>query len=386
MGKKNKNQNTCDKEKAKYYPFVSVCTPTFNRRPFWEMSFEMFRNQNYPKNRIEWIILDDGTDKIRDLVERANIPQIKYVDVPKKLYLGEKRNLMHTYCKGSIIVYWDDDDFYPYNRISHAVERLSEHPEALCAGSSELYIYFKHINKMFQCGPYGPNHSTAGTFAFRKELLLQTKYDDTAAIAEEKNFLKNYTIPFVQLDSMKTILCFSHIHNTFNKEKLLDNKHPQFFKESDKTVNMFIKSNNPVLDAKLIEFFMNDINGLLVKYEPGEPKYKPESLQQIKDIEEQRKRAIIEMEKNSGNIDLSNLEKVTPIVIQNPGQPIKVMSQEEVVHLIKTQQEHIQSLISKITDNEKIIHQLQLQLLKMNKPSVPTTKLKSDPDIQIEIL
>ena len=30
-------------------PFVSVCTPTFNRRPFIEMMFQCFRNQTYPK-------------------------------------------------------------------------------------------------------------------------------------------------------------------------------------------------------------------------------------------------------------------------------------------------------------------------------------------------
>ena len=62
------------------------------------------------------------------------------------------------------------------------------------------------------------NHSTAGTFAFRKELLNITKYNEGASLAEEKEFLHNYTIPFVQLDSMKTILVFAHDHNTYDKE------------------------------------------------------------------------------------------------------------------------------------------------------------------------
>ena len=50
-----------------------------------------------------------------------------------------------------------------------------------------------------------------------------------------KPFLKNYTIPFVQLDPIKTILCFSHDQNTFDKAKLLDNKHPKYVKWSGKT-------------------------------------------------------------------------------------------------------------------------------------------------------
>ena len=41
-----------------------------------------------------------------------------------------------------------------------------------------------------QCGPYGEKHATAGTFAFKKELLNQTKYNDNAALGEEKEFLK----------------------------------------------------------------------------------------------------------------------------------------------------------------------------------------------------
>ena len=94
---------------------------------------------------------------------------------------------------------------------------------------------------MVQFGPYGPNHATAGTFAFRKELLEQTKYEDNAAIAEERAFLKDYTIPFVQLDPMKTILVFSHEHNTFDKRELLKDPHPQFVKDSTKTVEDFIK-------------------------------------------------------------------------------------------------------------------------------------------------
>ena len=135
---------------SKQRPFVSVCTPTFNRRPFIEMMFRCFQNQTYPKERMEWIIVDDGTDKIRDLVEKSGIEQIKYVSVQEKMVLGAKRNLMHKKTKGDILVYMDDDDYYPPERVEHAVETLLSTPHALCAGSSEIYIYYKHINKMFQ--------------------------------------------------------------------------------------------------------------------------------------------------------------------------------------------------------------------------------------------
>ena len=220
-------------------PLVSVCTPTYNRRPFIKTMIKCFLHQTYPQERIEWIIIDDGTDSIQDLVD--DIPNVKYFYYKTKMSLGKKRNLMHEKTNGDIIVYMDDDDYYPKERISHAVGELMRNPEALCAGSSEIYIYFKKISKMYKFGPYGKNHATAGTFAFKKELLQQTRYDDNACIAEEKYFLKDYTIPFVQLNPMKTILVFSHIHNTFDKHKMLENPIDKFVKESDKTVDDFVK-------------------------------------------------------------------------------------------------------------------------------------------------
>jgi hypothetical protein len=195
--------------------------------------------------------------------------------------LGKKRNLMHEKAKGDIIVYMDDDDYYPADRVSHAVETLQKNPKALCAGSSEMYIYFKHIQKMYKFGPYGPNHATAATFAFRKELLKQTRYDDHASLAEEKNFLKNYTIPFVQLDSMKSILVFSHVHNSFDKKTLLDTP-SHVVTVSEKTVDDFVK------EQDIKTFFMETIDALLDEYQPGDPSNKPDVLKQMEEMKIKR--------------------------------------------------------------------------------------------------
>ena len=343
------------KNKSPTYPFVSVCTPTFNRRPFIENMFRCFRNQNYPKDRIEWIIVDDGTDKIKDLIDKSGISQIKYYPIQEKMTLGTKRNFMHKQTKGSIIVYMDDDDYYPPERISHAVERLQGDKNALCAGSSEIYIYFKGLGRMVQCGPYNPNHATAGTFAFKAELLKQTQYEDHAAIAEERAFLKGYTIPFVQLDPLKTILVFSHEHNTFDKRKMLDNPHPDYLKDSPKTVDTFIRMKD---EAPIKDFFMNKIDKLLANYEPGEPKMKPDVLAQIKTIEAER----AEMLKKAHE-EAAAKNSTGPIVLQRPGEEPKELSQQEVVGIIQQQQGHIGVLTNKIQELEKIVVELQMQLI-----------------------
>ena len=286
---KLKNKDNISEEKSQF-PFVSICTPTFNRRPFIPYMIKCFEHQTYPKNRMEWIIVDDGTDKIEDMV--SHIPQVKYFKYNNKLTLGKKRNISHEHSRGDIIVYMDDDDYYPPERVSHAVEMLKNNPTALCAGSSEMFIYFKHISKMYTFGPYGPNHATAATFAFRKELLEQTKYDEKACLAEEKHFLKNYTIPFVQLDSMKCILVFSHCHNSFDKKQLLtQNTNNPYIKETIVTPQDFVKEHD------ILQFFMKDIDNLLEKYQPGKPENKPDVLKQIEDIKKHKENMILQQEK-----------------------------------------------------------------------------------------
>ena len=373
MGKNNKK---------KQLPFVSVCTPTFNRRPFIENMFRCFNNQNYPKDRIEWIIVDDGTDKIKDLVEKANIPQIKYFELPEKVPLGTKRNYMHKHTKGSIIVYMDDDDYYPPDRISHAVERLQGNKEALCAGSSEIYIYFKGLKRMVQCGPYGPNHATAGTFAFKAELLKQTRYEDHAALAEERAFLKDYTVPFVQLDPMKTILVFSHEHNTFDKRKMLENPHPDYLKDSPKTVNDFIKfkDEDPIKD-----FFLNKIDKLLDNYEPGLPKMKPDVLEQIKKIEAERAEMLKKAQEEY------NEKNANQIILQQPGKEPVVISPREAVDIMQQQQQFIGELKEKnetqskrVGELEKMIVQLQMKIIELNRKSV-AVKQEPQPEIKEKI-
>jgi hypothetical protein len=362
MSKKNKSIIN-----GKYYPLVSICTPTFNRRPFIPTMVQCFLNQTYPRHRMEWIIVDDGTDKIRNILESFNIPEIKYYELPEKVPLGEKRNIMHKYATGNIIVYMDDDDYYPPERVEHAVERLTSDKKALCAGSSEIYIYFKHIQKMYQCGPYGPNHATAGTFAFKRELLEQTKYDSTAELAEEKSFLKNYTVPFVQLDPMKTILVFSHNHNTFDKKRLLENPHPDFCKESPKTVDMFIRQSK---EKPIKMFFLQYIDHILENYKPGEPSMKPGVLEQIKKLEKEREELARQAAMNQ------NMNANQPIMMQKPDGTVAPLSTQDVLQIIQQQQQELQkkqqeieTLNKKLLVQNNIINNMKAQLYANQKPS-----------------
>ena len=329
-----KSKGTQSKKTNVILPRVSICTPTFNRRPFFKGIIESILSQDYPHDLLEWVIVDDGMDKIGDLVK--DIPFVKYFPIEEKMTLGKKRNYMHDMCSfkedSAILVYMDDDDFYPTNRVSHAVDKLTN-SNALCAGSSELYIWFNTLNKMYRFGPYGPNHSTAGTFAFKRTLLKQTRYEDNAVMAEEKHFLKDYTIPFVQLDPLKTILVFSHEQNTFDKRKLIDTNN-KMCHESGLKVKNFIKS------PSLQQFYMKDIDILLKGYELGELKYKPDVI-----VETKRR-----------DVERAQLAQ-TSISIKNPDGTSRVLNPNEI----------IQALKMKIDETDYLNKELELKQAQLNK-------------------
>lgn len=367
-------------EYFKQYPFVSVCTPTFNRRPFINAMISCFNNQDYPHDRMEWIIIDDGTDPVEDLV--ASHPRVKYFKYDTKMTLGKKRNLLHEKSRGEILVYMDDDDYYPAERVSHAVHMLVTHPEALCAGSSEIYIYFKHINQMKKFGPYGPNHATAGTFAFKRKLLKNNRYNDDACLAEERAFLKDYTVPFVQLNPMKVILVFSHEHNTFDKRKLLVDANPQVVRDTPKKVMDFIK------DPVLRKFYMVDIANLLTDYLPGRPEMKPDVIAQTIQLEKDRAKMAADMQaeherqmretNNGAGAGGAGGAENGQILLQQPGQPPVALTNQQVVEIIQQQQREGQTLQNQIKHLTEEVDRLQEELNKSRED-----KIREDNEIKI---
>ena len=328
-----------------FLPYVSVCTPTFNRRPFIESMIRCFDHQIYPKDRMEWIIIDDGTDKIDDLVKTH--PNVKYYAYDEKMSLGKKRNLMHAKSCGDIIVYMDDDDYYPPERVSHAVEVLMANPSVMCAGSSEIYIYFKHLAKMFQFGPYAPNHATAGTFAFKRELLMHTKYDETACLAEERKFLKDYSIPMVQLNPMKVILVFSHEHNTFDKRKLIEHPNPEVVKETTKTLDDFMVGESA---PELKRFFVDELDNLLKYYEPGLPKMKPDVIKQTAELEKNMIAIMKQQQQQQQQQQQPDNTGGGTIIMHQEGKEPVALTNDQVVNIIQVQQAQVKELTAKVAE------------------------------------
>jgi hypothetical protein len=178
---------------------------------------------------------------------------------------------------------------------------------------------------MKKFGPYGPNHATAGTFAFKRKLLKNNRYNDDACLAEERAFLKDYTVPFVQLDPMKVILVFSHEHNTFDKRKLLVNANPDVVRDSPKKVMDFIK------DHTLRRFYMVELEKLLENYAPGRHEMKPDVIAQTIQLEKERAK----MAEDAAAAGNGGGGGGGQIILQQPGQQPVALNNEQVVQIIQ---------------------------------------------------
>lgn len=204
-------------------PFISVITPTKNRHIFLKNMLRNFFRQDYPIDKMELLIGDDSDESIEEIIPQNE--NIRYFHL-EKMTIGKKRNFLCNESKGDIIIFMDDDDYYPPDKVSHVVDNLWNSKYNV-SGSSILHVYYICYDEIYKFGPYkykdnDTNHATCGTISFKREYFKNNKFPDKPK-AEEAIFLKNWKTKVLQLDSLKSILCIAHLDNTVDKHKYRSN-------------------------------------------------------------------------------------------------------------------------------------------------------------------
>lgn len=194
---------------------VSIITPTKNRKYLYKNILNNFFRQEYNNDEMELLIGEDGETNMEELLPRKN--NIKYYRF-EKISLGEKRNKLCELAKGEIIIFMDDDDYYPSKKVSEVVRLFNENPDVELIGSSILYVYYTKFDKILKFGPYLKNHTTCGALSIKKSYFKNHKFPNIAK-SEERIFLDNYKNKLIQADPMNSILVIAHNNNTVSKDK-----------------------------------------------------------------------------------------------------------------------------------------------------------------------
>lgn len=226
MGKNKKKQSSVIKNE----PTVSIVTITqIKRFECIKVLLELIKTQTY-SNIIEWIIVEGSKTDLEANQNKLNIIKlikenqnnlkfkIIYVEKTKDVKLGELRNIGNKTCQGDITVCMDDDDYYPPNRVEHAVSKLSNSPN-LIAGCSAHLMYDYDLDIFVQMKQFSSSHSINSCMAWKKEYLETNSHESTKEFGEEESFTKKFSNPMVQLDPFSTVIISSHSLNTYSKKK-----------------------------------------------------------------------------------------------------------------------------------------------------------------------
>src|SRR2546430_10472903 len=117
---------------------VSVVVPTWNRAALLRDALASLASQDYPPERYEIVVVDDGsTDATSavaaDSVESDSLPRVQYVR-QAHAGLNAARNAGIAAAKGDLICFVDDDVEAPRAWLRAIVQGAARHPYAGCLG------------------------------------------------------------------------------------------------------------------------------------------------------------------------------------------------------------------------------------------------------------
>jgi hypothetical protein len=210
-------------------PPISIVTLLYNRRKFFELACHNMLMTDYPKDKIEWIIVEDSDDPQEDASDRvvavaaAAAPmRVEYLPLKRKTPVAEKRNLGTAKATADIVLMMDDDDHYPGTSFRRRVAWLTRHPwkpRAVAATTIACYDLVKGISAVNTPPmglPLGQRISEA-TLTFYKSWWEEQKFPSPVQVGEGEEFLTGRAHEVLEIPPQQIIVAFSHGANTSSR-------------------------------------------------------------------------------------------------------------------------------------------------------------------------
>lgn len=199
-------------------PKVSIITLTRDRRAFIPLAKYCVLAQSYPEDKIEWVVVDDGKDQIKDLI--SDLPNVKYVLVDEPMTIGAKRNLGIEKASHDVLVMMDDDDVYPNNSVLARVAHMLAAPAKECLFSTTIPCFEIHEKKSFMNVPPITlpwcDRVSEATMCFTRKFWEDRKFPDQQ-IAEGGAFLRGRENMCRELTPQDVIVSLSHKKTTSSR-------------------------------------------------------------------------------------------------------------------------------------------------------------------------
>jgi hypothetical protein len=199
-------------------PGVTIVTPTRDRPYFMDICAGCVDSQCYPKDKLEWIVLDDGKDTCEDRIKHIEFS--KHILCTRGMTIATKRNMGAQLAKFPVIVHFDDDDIYPPNSVLFRVAMLMRGKKGavFCSTlpSYDISNYISFVNVPPLHLSQGERVSEA-TMAYTREFWQERFFDDNTAIAEGNTFIKGREQMCRELSPQEVIVSLVHPRTTSSR-------------------------------------------------------------------------------------------------------------------------------------------------------------------------
>ena len=220
-------------------PNVSILTPIYDRKKFLPLMIENIQLiSDYPKHKLEWIILDsfsrDGVrgeklfnsqEEIDDVSNKIGV-KIIYEYKNEKLSIGKKRNMLVKMANHNHLINMDSDDIYFPHYILYSIRSLIDNKKS-CVGSPQmLFLFPNHEYKMtaIQCEANRQIHEA--TMCFTRKHWKRMGGFESGNQGEGAKMVDGCNEKFfMKTEITKCMVCVCHDNNTVKKD--------DFFKEEN---------------------------------------------------------------------------------------------------------------------------------------------------------
>jgi glycosyltransferase involved in cell wall biosynthesis len=227
-------------------PKISCIVPTLNRHDVLKNCLQLFQNQTYVNKEI--IIVDD-TNKIYEPFAKNKITNEKnkwlkiykpyddvyYIYMPRKknqgyYSIGMKRNIAIEQANGSIIAFWDDDDYHGPTRLENQYNELKKTGADIYAYNTVQYYKEGKIFKTTRNLHYKLwQEGYVSAYMFKKKIYNKVKFRDVS-LAEDYLFIYDakqmgYIVKSGPMKNKTDFIYVKHPGSTwkiqFNKNQLI---------------------------------------------------------------------------------------------------------------------------------------------------------------------
>lgn len=235
---------------VKDLPRVSIITPTYNRFSLFPLAINNYKNFDYPRDKLEWIIIDDTLYESQEQSLETILPidkSIKYLkimdeNIKRPLTIAHKRNIGVQKSTGSIILHMDDDDYYPSISVLSRVKTLKQYESQgiQCVGCSLIGNY-NIMNDTSSISCDSPISLSEASMGYTRQFWNDRPFNSSDLRGEHKFFMEGRLENIMDLPHSFVITAINHNYNfTQSMRQSKNSNELNYFDTWDEETQMFM--------------------------------------------------------------------------------------------------------------------------------------------------